>query len=157
MTQTTSRRIPYFRILLAAIALLFIWFTYLHVVRPLFTWIGSEVDTSIGSEIERVESPDHVQAVVIERNPGALEPYAYDVYLAKLGSKNLGNPVLVAFGKNDLKLRWVSPKLLEISYSDACIASFHNHWGSMELQNGFYDVEIRLKPPDDATPRQPCA
>lgn len=93
----------------------------------------------------------------METNPGALEPFDYKVYLAKFGSRSLGNPVLDAFGKNDLKLKWISPNLLEISYLDACIGSFHNHWGSMELQNGNYDVEIRLKPPQDSVPHLPCA
>jgi len=151
MTEVAKRIFRYFRVLTTLIALPAIWFTYLHVVRPL-------VFASIGTEVERLESPDHeLQAVVMETNPGALEPFDYKVYLAKLGSKNLGNPVLDAFGKNDLKLRWISPRLLEISYSDACIGSFHNHWESMELQNGNYDVEIRLNPPEDSRPRLPCA
>jgi hypothetical protein len=46
-----------------------------------------------------------VQVVLVESNPGALEPPAYEVYLTKTGSKELGNTVLGAIGKNDLKFR----------------------------------------------------
>ena len=111
-------------------------------------------------EIQRVESPDHeVEVVVVESNPGALEPFTYDVYLTKPGSKKLGNSVLGAIGKNDLNFSWISPRLLEISYSDACIVSFRNHWENTvsPYVGGEYDVEIRLKPPQDAIPRPFCA
>jgi hypothetical protein len=138
--------------LITVIALPTIWITYLAVVRPL-------VFASTASEIERVESPDQeVEVVVTESNPGALEPFAYDVYLTKPRSKNLGNSVLTAIGKNDLKFRWIAPRLLEISYSDACIVSFRNHWeNTVPPYGGDYDVEIRLKPPQDAVPRPFCA
>src|SRR6266404_1930858 len=115
MSQLAKRIFRYFRILITLIALPAIWLTYLHLVRP-------RLFASIGTEVQRLESPDQeVQAVVMETNPGALEPFYYTVYLAKVGSRRLGNPVLDAFGKNDLKLRWISPRLLEISYTDACI------------------------------------
>jgi hypothetical protein len=105
-------------------------------------------------EIQRVESPDHeVEVVVVESNPGATEPYGYAVYLVRHGSRDLGKPVLDASGSAP-KLNWISPRLLEISYSDICIGAFQNHWNSMELQNGLYDVEIRLKPPEDVTPHR---
>ena len=152
MAPVTKRLFRYFRVLITLIALPAIWVTYLHLVRPL-------VFASTSNEVERVESPDHeVEAVVVESNPGALEPFAYDVYLTKLGSKELGNSVLGAIGKNDLKFRSISARLLEISYSDACIVSFRNHWENTVFPyGGDYDVEIRLKPPQDAVPRPFCA
>jgi len=142
----------YLRVLITLIALPAIWITYLHVVRPL-------VLASTSTEVERVESPDHiVEAVVVEGNAGALEPPTYDVYLTKPGSKEFGNSVLGAIGKNDLKLRWISARLLEISYSDACIVSFRNHWENTVSPNGGdYDIEIRLKPPQDEVPHPFCA
>jgi len=152
MTEVAKHIFRYFRILITLIALPVIWFAYLHVGRPL-------VFASTSTEVKRVESPDHeVEVVVVESNPGALEPFAYGVYLTKPGSKTLGNSVLGAIGKNDLNFRWVSPRLLEISYSDACIVSFRNHWENTVLPYGSaYDVEIRLKPPQDAIPHSPCA
>jgi len=151
MTEVMKHKSRYFKVLITLIALPVIWFAYLHVGRAL-------VFASISTEVERVESPDHeVEVVVVESNPGALEPFAYDVYLTKLGSKKLGNSVLKTIGKNDLKIRWISPRLLEISYSDACIVSFRNHWeNTVWPYGGDYDVEIRLRPPDDAAPRPPC-
>jgi hypothetical protein len=143
MTKVMKPVFRYFKILIILIALPAIWFTYVYVVRP-------RVFASSGTEVERLESPDHeVQAVVIETNPGALEPFYYAVHLAKIGSKSFGNPVLDAFGKNDLKLRWISARLLEISYSDACIGSFHNHWESMELQKR----KLRRRDSFEASPR----
>jgi hypothetical protein len=114
---------------------------------------------STSTEIERIESPDHeVEVVVVESDVGATEPLTYDVYLTKPGSEKLGNSVLGAIGKNDLKFRWISPRLLEISYSDACIVSFRNHWANTVFPyGGDYDVEIRLNPPHDATPRPFCS
>jgi hypothetical protein len=152
MTEVTKRTFRYFRILITLIALPAIWLTYLHVVRPL-------VFASTAIEVQRTESPDHeVQVVVVESNPGALEPPSYDVYLTKPGSKELGNSILGAMGRNDLKFRWISARLLEISYSDACIVSFRNHWeNTVPPYGGDYDVEIRLRPPQDEVPRPFCA
>jgi hypothetical protein len=118
----TKRPFLRFKVLITLIALPAIWIMYLRIVRPL-------VFASASIEVQRMESPDHeVQVVVVESNPGALEPPAYNVYLTKPGSKELGNSVLGAIGKNDLKFRWISTRLLEISYSEACIVSFRNHW-----------------------------
>jgi hypothetical protein len=152
MTEATKRIPRYFRFLITLFALPAIWFAYLRLARPLLF-------ASTSTEIERMESPDHeVEAVVVESNPGALEPFAYYVYLTKPGSRKLGNAVLGAIGKNDPKFRWISPRLLEISYSDACIVSFRNHWeNTIPPYGGDYDVEIRLNPPHDTTPRPFCS
>jgi len=149
---TTKGMFRYLRGAIILITFLAIWMTYRHVVRPV-------VFASTSVEVQRAESPDHeVEVVVVESNPGALEPPAYEVYLTKRGSKKLGNSVLGAIGKNDLKFRWISTRLLEISYSDACIVSFRNHWeDTVSPWNGDYDVEIRLKPPQDALPHPFCA
>jgi hypothetical protein len=150
MTEATKRIARYSRFVITLIALPAIWFACRHVVRPL---------VSTSTEIERIESPDHeVEVVVVESDVGATEPLTYDVYLTKPGSEKLGNSVLGAIGKNDLKFRWISPRLLEISYSDACIVSFRNHWANTVFPyGGDYDVEIRLNPPHDATPRPFCS
>jgi len=146
------RLFQYFKVLITLMALPAIWITYVRVVRPV-------VFASASIEVQRMESPDHeVQVVLVESNPGALEPPAYEVYLTKTGSKELGNTVLGAIGKNDLKFRWISARLLEISYSEACLVSFRNHWENTVVPyGGDYDVEIRLKPPEDDVPHPFCA
>ena len=140
------------RCLIAVVAAVAIWWIYLHRVRPL-------VFPSNSTEVRRVQSPDQqVEVVVVKSNPGALEPFAYEVYLTKPGSTDLGNSILVAIGKNDLEFRWIAPRLLEISYSAACITSFRNHWeNTIPPYGGDYDVEIRLKAPQDAAPRPFCS
>jgi hypothetical protein len=154
MAEAAKRRLLYFRVLGAAIVLPVSWFAYLYIVRPLVLVTGVFAYPAVTQEMGHLESPDReVAAVVMQSNPGATEPYYYTVYLIRLGSRDLGKPVLDASG-SDPKLRWIAPRLLEISYSDMCIGAFQNHWNSMELQNGLYDVEIRLKPPNDATPRR---
>jgi hypothetical protein len=154
MTDGAPRRFPYFRVLVAAVALPMSCFVYLYVVRPLVFFVGLSAYATVTQELDHLESPDgEVVAIVVQSNPGATEPYGYTVYLVRHGSHDLGRPVLDASGSAP-KLKWISPRLLEISYSDMCIGSFQNHWNSMELQNGLYDVEIRLKPPEDATPHR---
>lgn len=143
-----------------ALTLPAIWLTYFYVVRPLIALGAALALASTSTEIQRMGSPDHqVEVVVVESRPGlALEPPAYDVYLTKPGSTRLGNSIVGAIGKNDLKFRWISSRLLEISYSDACIVSFRNHWeNTVPPYGGDYDVEIRLRPPQDAVPRPFCA
>jgi hypothetical protein len=142
----------YLRVVIILIALPATWLAYLYAVRPFAI-------ASTSTEVERVESPGHeLEVVVVESNHSALEPPAFDVYLTKPGSNRLGKSVLGTIGKNDLKFRWISARLLEISYSDACIVSFRNHWENTVLPSGGdYDVEIRLKPPQDGVPRPFCA
>jgi hypothetical protein len=154
MTESARHRFPYFRVLVAAAALPMSWFVYFYVVRPLVLIAGLSAYSAETQELEHLESPDgEVVAIVVQTNPGATEAYGYTVYLVKHGSRDLGRPVLDGSGSGP-KLKWISPRLLEISYSDMCIGAFQNHWNSMELQNGLYDVEIRLKPPEDATPHR---
>jgi hypothetical protein len=122
-----------------ALTLPAIWLTYFYVVRPLIALGAALAFASTSTEIQRMRSPDHqVEVVVVESRPGlALEPQ---------------------IGKNDLKFRWISSRLLEISYSDACIVSFRNHWEkTVPPYGGDYDVEIRLRPPQDGVPRPFCA
>jgi hypothetical protein len=154
MTEGGWRRSPYFRVLVAAVALPMSWFVYFYVVRPVVLIAGLSAYSAATQELEHLESSDgEVVAIVVQSNPGATEPYGYTVYLVRHGSRDLGKPVLDASGSAP-KLNWISPRLLAISYSDMCIGAFRNHWNSTELQNGLYDVEIRLKPPEDATPHR---
>jgi len=154
MADGGRHRSTYFRVLVVAIALPMTWFVYFYLVRPLVFVAGLSAYSAATQELEHLESPDReVVAIVVQSNPGATEPYGYTVYLVRKGSRDLGKPVLDASGSAP-KLNWTSPRLLEISYSDMCIGAFQNHWNSMELQNGLYDVEIRLKPPEDATPHR---
>ena len=148
--MVNKRRFPYFKVLIVVIALPTLWYVYLYVVRPLIVVIAILIHRAGTEELERLESPDHaIVAVAVQSDAGATEPFGYDVYLAKNGSSNLGDRVFEASG-GAIKLKWVSSKLLEISYTDDCIGFFHNHWSTQKLEAGHYDVEIRLKPPEDS-------
>lgn len=108
-------------------------------------------------EVERSTSPDHLlDAVVVESQPGfSIETYSYRIYIARAKSRILGAPILEATNLEGLNVNWASPRLLDLSYSSACIATFRNHWSSINVGHGNYDVEIRLKPPEGAK-RPPC-
>jgi hypothetical protein len=97
MTDGGWRRSPYFRVLVAAVALPMSWFVYFYVIRPLVLIAGLSAYSAATQELEHLESPDgEVVATVVQRNPSVTEPYGYMVYLVRHGSRDLGRPVLDA-------------------------------------------------------------
>lgn len=156
MTEITARRFPFLRVSIGLIIAAAAVLTSIYVLPSLVFAVLMLSHRSVLTEVRRVESPDHLlDSVVVQDQPGfSIEPDTYRVYVTPVGSKRLRNPVLEEDGAKNLKVTWLAPKLLEISYTDGCIDTFHNHWSSTDLQNGNYDVEIRLKIPGDATPRR---
>jgi len=110
----------------------------------------------VRKQLQRVESPDHVAAaILIEETPGfSIESAGYRVYVAPATSTaEPKKPILEGSNFKDLKIAWLAPNLLQISYSVGCIGAFRNH-SSVTLAGQPYAVEVRLKAPDDTTPRR---
>jgi hypothetical protein len=133
----------------AAVALVLV-----YVLPSVLLTVGMLSYRSVVTEIQRVESPDQLlDSVVMQTQPGfSIESDDYRVYITLAGSHRFGDPVLELEGAKNLKVTWLAPKLLQLSYTDGCVDTFHNDWSSMKTQNGLDKVEVRLKPPDDATP-----
>ena len=155
MSEAVARRSTFFWVSTAVItfaAVAFVVFVLPSVLFMLLTLSSPSVVT----ETQRSESPDRLlDSVVMQTQPGfSIEPYFGRVYVAPASSHRLGDPILEIENAKNLKTVWLAPKLLEVSYTDGCIATFHSHWPSMKVQNGLQNVEVRLKPPDDLTPRR---
>jgi len=112
-------------------------------------------------QLERLESPDHFARAVVVQTSAGLEPPGLHVYVERANAKKLvDKPVLEGIELLDLKLIWLAPKLLQISYSSGCIDLFQNNWLALNSdgrphldQDGHpYSVEVRLKPPSDLSP-----
>ena len=161
MNRLSIRKSAYFWIPLAAIMLPAAWYCYLYVVRPLVFVVSFfallAVTPQVTKQLERLRSPDgRVDAIVIEKVPKwSLDADSYSVYLARHGSNQLGNAVVRGYGKFDFSVTWLASDLLQVSYSDTCISAFASQWSSMEVENGAFDVEIRLRPAQGPA-RHPC-
>jgi hypothetical protein len=113
-------------------------------------------------QLEQVESPDHMtKAILVETTPSlSIDSRGFDVYVSRIGVReHERKPIMEGGGFEDLKLTWLAPRVLQISYSRGCIGLFRNTWLAMEkngypyLQDGHpYSVEVRLKAPSDLTP-----
>lgn len=110
---------------------------------------STSTSTVSENEITRVISPDSlVDAVVVEQT-NALTDTFYRVHIVPLnGKQKEGHEIFRADGIIDLNVKWLHPKLLEISYDKARIFQFSNFWQSSEVKDFSYVVEIRLAPKD---------
>jgi hypothetical protein len=112
-------------------------------------------------EVSRVTSPDgRTDAVLQAADGGATTSIAYQLYLAPKGTQKLPSDefsVFIADHVEDLKVDWIEPKMLEISYREARIFKFTNvghgsysvadQTGAGNLdQPTSYLIELRLHP-----------
>ena len=95
-------------------------------------------------EVSRVTSPDgRTDAVIQTADGGPTTSIAYQLYLVPMGTKKMPSAdfsVFVADHVEDLMIRWVEPRLLEISYREARIFKFTN------FETVPYVIELRLNP-----------
>ena len=127
MQSSAAKRKLTRRILVAVVALLVAYALY-ELAFPILLIGGLYISTET-IEISRVTSPDGLVDVVITRtDAGALESFYYDFYIVLKGSKQFKKPILEGYGLGDSKMHWAAPGLLTISYAQACINSFTNHW-----------------------------
>jgi hypothetical protein len=127
-----------------------------YILPPVLFALIALSHSPVRTQLQRVESPDHAAAaILIEETPGfSIEPAGYRVYVAPARSTaEPKKPVLEGTSFKDLKMTWLAPNLLQISYSLGCIGAFRNH-SSVTLRGQPYAVEVRLKAPDDITPRR---
>jgi hypothetical protein len=126
----------------------------LYVVRPLTFALAISAQNPTIKELSRITSPDNrVDAILTEELSGfSIEPPGYSVFITKSGSREYGKPVLTGIHFEGAKLSWPTARLLTITYSDACIGAFRNHWLSKDLDQFHYEVEIRLIPPSNESP-----
>ena len=110
-------------------------------------------------EMKRVTSPDNpytkvrLDALVVAADCGATTSEDDRVYVVPKGvtpsyeREDFFPYQLSATYVDGLDVHWVSPKRLEIRYSEAKIDGFRNHWkGRTNSAFHQYVVEIRLKP-----------
>jgi len=116
-------------------------------------------------EVSRTLSPSgQIEAIVDEVNGGATSSFAYSIYLVAKGSDKLppsDHAVFRADHVEKLKVSWINPRLMEITYHRARIFQFTNSWGNTAvlkttadataIKNYVSEVEIRLTPlsPED--------
>ena len=155
MTEAINR-FPYFRILIGLITASAVAFLLIYIVPSVIFLVLILSHGSKVTEFQRAKSPDQLlDSVVMEIQPGfSIESHGYRVYITTAGSNHLENPVLEAENVKNLKVTWLAPKLLQISYTDGCIDTFRNHWSNGKVNNGLDNVEVRIRLPDNATPRR---
>lgn len=102
------------------------------------------------TEIQRVKSPDgKVEAVHVRGNCGATTAYSEQIYIVTTGGKLPAEKEFskfVADHADGLEMAWREQKVLEVRYNKARIFKFSNFWGSNDVENFEYVVEIRLAP-----------
>ena len=154
MTEAAIRRSTFFWISSGFITFWAVAFFLVYVWPSIIFMVIALCYPSVVTEIQRAKSPDQsLDSVVTETQPGfSIESDFYRVYIAPASSHRLVDPVLEIESAKNLKTTWLTPNLLQISYTDGCIDGFHDHWSSMKTHNGLDKVEVRLKPPADPTP-----
>lgn len=157
MSECDPRRFSRRRVMIGVGCALGVGLFLMYVLPSLLFAVVIFSQRTASVEAQRVSSPDsRLDAVVVKREPGfSIEPDTYRLYLTRAGSRALGDPFLEATNLEGLRVHWAEPKLLELSYSKACITAFRNQWSSTKVENGNYVVEIRLKPPEGGA-RHPC-
>lgn len=102
---------------------------------------------NIKDEISRIESPDgKVEAILVQNNGGATTSESYHLYLVPKGSKFKNKQELfIADHVQNLKIKWLKEKQLQISYDEARIFHFSNFWQSKKVENLKYIVGLQLK------------
>ena len=95
-------------------------------------------------EFSRQTSPDGIlDAVVIQRNPGAFSSYLYDLYLVPKG-RNVGeDPASVSTSEGDaIRVNWEMAHFLAVNSGNSHVKFFGNLWYSSRVPD--YYVELTL-------------
>ena len=97
-------------------------------------------------EILRVKSPESIVEVVLVRtNAGATVAFGYELFIVPTGTNpKPGTELFRADHVDNVKVRWLSAKLLQIEYDRARVFHFTNFWSSKDVDNFAYIVELRL-------------
>lgn len=77
---------------------------------------------------------------------GATTSYREDIYILKKGESIswFSNPILRADKSEGLRVSWLTPNQVEITFSNARIHSFKNYWYNQHA-NGLETISILLK------------
>jgi len=96
-------------------------------------------------EVFRKTSPDNiVDVVVINIDCGVTTSINNSIFIVPKGELiDKQNPVFVADKVCDLKVKWIKPKFLAISYVKARIFKFTNFWNSRHIDYFRYEVNIQ--------------
>lgn len=156
MTEAINPRYRYVRLSIALLAAAAAGFVLIYILPFVLFAILIFIHPSQVTELQRIESPDQLlDSVVTQIQPGfSIESDYYRVYIALASSHRLEDPVLEIENAKELKVMWLTPKLLQISYAAGCIDTFHSQWSSAKILSGLEKVEILLKPPEDAPPHR---
>lgn len=107
------------------------------------------------NEIVRVTSPDSVVDAFITQNGGggATVGFTYTLYIVPKGNvkDKYNDPILLADRIEDLNVKWIKPRLLDITFQKARIFKFSNFWSCSEIDNFKYEVEVKLNDSSDST------
>ena len=102
-----------------------------------------------------------VEALLVERNPGATGDFFYEVYIVPRGgaASRSTEPVLKmmwAGAVDSIELAWTAPTLLTIKCCDeAIIIHFTNRWTGQDSDGATRTVAVQLNTPSGQSPRLP--
>lgn len=113
-------------------------------------------------DVRRVPASEvAVEALLVERNPGATGDFFYEVYIVPRGGtvSRSTEPVLKimwAGAVDTIGLAWPAPTLLAIKCCDeAIIMHFTNRWTGQDAQGTTRTVAVQLNTPSGQSPRLP--
>ena len=117
---------------------------YVFYATLIFALLGCDLCEEV--EVLRKPSDDNkVEVVLISEDCGATTATAVLFYLVTPGSSvDSKHPILTMDRAENLEVRWLESKMLEVSYSSGRIYTFTNFWNSREIDNFEYTVNINL-------------